>query len=577
MYKKISWILPLLFAPLAFWACDGSSTTSSSDNESEIADQESKADITVTSFNDLVNCTSNREGKTAYIKNEKSLYTCEDSEWVETIFDNGKGSSDAKSESSSDTAPNIVKGSMTDSRDGHVYKTVTIGTQTWMAENLNYDYNEGTAKSFCYDNNEDNCNTYGRLYFWSAAIDSAAIFSDTRKGCGNMTFGYEENETTSICLKGGTVRGVCPEGWHLPSELEWYTLFLYLGSTKKLVLLTSTSGWPEQHKRDDDEYDNDDGEYGFRMLPAGYSWNIDGEIFESIGYTTGFWSSNRYASDVKPYFVYYSYWDRDKNFNATALSVRCLRNSDESKISNSEKAANNSSEIQSSSKDSSEYDAKTNTLKDLRDGQTYRTVTIGKQTWMAENLNYAYNPRVRDTLGNFMTSALLSLSYLSRSFCYKRSPDFCDVYGRLYKWSSAMDSLAVFSDNGKGCGDGTTCSPSSTIRGVCPNGWHLPSTAEWNTLLTYVGGIDVAGTKLKSKSGWDNKGNGDDTYGFTALPAGYDGNYGFNDFGISTLIWSSSESDDDKAYSINFYHNDSAARYAPYSKSGSYSIRCVRD
>ena len=99
------------------------------------------------------------------------------------------------------------------------------------------------------------------------------------------------------------------------------------------------------------------------------------------------------------------------------------------------------------------------TLTDSRDGQTYKTVTIGTQTWMAENLNYE----------------------TANSYCYKDSAKYCAKYGRLYTWAAAMDSAGAWSSNGKGCGDGTTCSPTYPLRGVCPSGWHLPTVDEFTT------------------------------------------------------------------------------------------------
>ncbi|MGM9984847.1 MAG: FISUMP domain-containing protein [Fibrobacter intestinalis] len=142
-------------------------------------------------------------------------------------------------------------------------------------------------------------------------------------------------------------------------------------------------------------------------------------------------------------------------------------------------------------------------FQDSRDGQVYKTVTIGTQTWMAENLNYAYlQPTSEED---------------SSSFCYNDEPDSCAKYGRLYLWSAAMDSAGVFGDGGEGCGYDVTCSAKEPVRGICPEGWHLPSDAEWETLFTAVGGVDLAGTKLKSKSGWYS-GNGTDDYGFSCCP-----------------------------------------------------------
>ena len=152
-----------------------------------------------------------------------------------------------------------------DARDGQIYKSVKIGNQVWMAENLNYDYNEGTAKSYCYNDEPDSCAKYGRLYFWSAAMDSAGVFGDGGKGCG-----YGET-----CVELGTVQGVCPIGWHLPSRDEWNTLEkavidkkfagtkLTLASAQKKVgkMLKSKSGWYKDGNGTD--------EFGFSVLPAG--------------------------------------------------------------------------------------------------------------------------------------------------------------------------------------------------------------------------------------------------------------------------------------------------------------------
>ena len=132
-----------------------------------------------------------------------------------------------------------------------------------------------------------------------------------------------------------------------------------------------------------------------------------------------------------------------------------------------------------------------NTLHDSRDGKTYRTVKIGSQIWMAENMNY-------DAKG---------------SKCYKNNPNNCTKYGRMYNWETAMKA--------------------------CPSGWHLPSNGEWDVLHNYAGG-SYAGIKLKARSGWYSCGASnyshypycEDTYGFSALPGGYgylDGSFDFAD------------------------------------------------
>ena len=101
----------------------------------------------------------------------------------------------------------------------------------------------------------------------------------------------------------------------------------------------------------------------------------------------------------------------------------------------------------------------------------------------------------------------------SISFCYNDSLGYCEKYGRLYTWAAAMDSVGIWNDNGKGCGFGESCSPKYPVHGVCPEGWHLPTDEEWNTLFTAVGGLSTASTNLKSTFGWCEDGNGTDAFG----------------------------------------------------------------
>ena len=206
----------------------------------------------------------------------------------------------------------------------------------------------------------------------------------------------------------------------------------------------------------------------------------------------------------------------------------------------------------------------------MRDGQTYKTVTIGDQTWMAENLNYAYTGVPLDH--GYYTSD-------STSWCYENDPANCTKYGRLYTWAAAMDSVGTWSTNGKGCGYGSTCSPTGTIRGICPEGWHLPSKTEWNTLFTAVGGRLTAGQVLKSQTGWDDSGNGTDAFGFSALPAGYGDYYGDYYYeGYYAYFWSSSEDGSDYAYIMYLYYDCDYANLNYDDKDyGVSSVRCVKD
>jgi uncharacterized protein (TIGR02145 family) len=187
-------------------------------------------------------------------------------------------------------------------------------------------------------------------------------------------------------------------------------------------------------------------------------------------------------------------------------------------------------------------------------GQSYKTVKIGDQTWMAENLNVAHNS------GN------------GNSVCYNYQESNCGTYGRLYNWAAAMDLPS--SCNSSSCASQVQ----SNHRGLCPEGWHIPSDSEWTTLTDYVGGSSVAGKKLKATSGWDSNGNGTDDFGFSALPGGY--RYSDGDFynaGYYGNWWSASEYAAGYAYYRDMYYIGGNAYWYGSDESYGYSVRCVQD
>ncbi len=132
---------------------------------------------------------------------------------------------------------------------------------------------------------------------------------------------------------------------------------------------------------------------------------------------------------------------------------------------------------------------------DSRDGQIYGYVTIGNQVWMTRNLSY-------DT---------------GSSYCLNSKAENCELYGRLYKWNDAMAGAVSSNSNPSG------------VQGICPDGWHVPSNAEWNELENFVdnnNGSDDAGKSLKTTYDYRNNGNGTDAFGFHGLPSGYSHNGG---------------------------------------------------
>ncbi|MDR2584577.1 MAG: fibrobacter succinogenes major paralogous domain-containing protein [Fibromonadaceae bacterium] len=168
-------------------------------------------------------------------------------------------------------------------------------------------------------------------------------------------------------------------------------------------------------------------------------------------------------------------------------------------------------------------------------GQTYKTVQIGDQVWMAANLNYN----------------------VSGSKCYGNAESDCNKFGRLYDWETAKK--------------------------VCPSGWHLPSVSDWDDLKSYVendnGCGSCAGKHLKARNGWNIGGNGTDTYDFAALPGGYGySSGGFHNAGDNGFWWTSTEYDANLAhYRSMGYNIEYVNSNFNFVKSYLFSVRCLKD
>ena len=191
-------------------------------------------------------------------------------------------------------------------------------------------------------------------------------------------------------------------------------------------------------------------------------------------------------------------------------------------------------------------------LLDSRDGQTYRTVVVGKQTWMAENLNFASDS----------------------SHAYKDSAAYAAVYGRLYSWATAMtlpqacDSIAC-----------PAFAP-TPIRGVCPTGWHLPSDTSWDSLALAAGGRATAGPVLKSRTGWysyeSGPGYGNDSLGFRGLASGYFSDR-FLEAEFVAAWWTSDEGSKSVATGQTLNSMETSMGHSIERKTGKSAVRCLKD
>jgi len=415
------------------------------------------------------------------------------------------------------------------------YESVVIGTQTWMKKNLNIE----TEGSWCFYNDADSCAKYGRLYNWEAAMKA------------------------------------CPTGWHLPSNVEWTVLVNYAGGTSTAgKALKSTSSWGDGYNGTDT--------HGFSALPGGNRYS--GGLFGDVGRNGYWWSSTEYdGSYAYSLYMQYDYDFADENNikdKSNGISVRCILNGGHPPTYTVTFNPNGGTVTPMT--DVTDTSGKLKTLPTpTRDGytfngwftastggtvitldkayianttiyahwtvvttpttpsdtgrftygdQSYKTVKIGSQTWMAENLNIE----------------------TADSWCYKDSAKYCAEYGRLYSWSAAKTA--------------------------CPVGWHLPSNEEWKILVDLAGGKSAAGKALKSTSGWGDGYNGTDTHGFSALPGGARYSYGsFVSAGSSGGWWTATE-DGSGAYKRGMYSGYTYVDEDVYNKSGDgFSVRCVED
>lgn len=516
--------------------------------------------------------------------------------------------------------------------DGNVYHTVTIGTQTWMVENLKTTrYRNGnaipvvsdatawsnlTTGAYCNNSNEaNNAQIYGRLYNWYAVNDS---------------------------------RNIAPVGWHIPTDAEWSVLSDYLadngygyGGSRYAIAkaMSETSGWTfSTVKGAVGNEQTENNSVGFKGISGGFRlYNGTYELFGRIGI---WWSLTVIDGMI---------WYRDLNYDyailergyaspACGFSVRCIKDENSTTIvlptlstfdassiettsatsggtitsdggatvtergvcwnitgspTKANSKTNNGSGIGSFTSDLTNLTENTTyyvrayatnsagtaygaeisfttkqatnngTVTDI-DGNIYHTVTIGTQTWLLENLK---TTKYRN--GDVIPNVIINSSWGSLStgaYCnYGNDANNATTYGRLYNWYAVTDT-----------------------RNIAPTGWHVPTVAEWNTLITYLtnngygygGSGDDIGKSIASTSGWTvyssagtvgNNQTANNGSGFTGLPGGYRSNSGT--FGLQGLLgawWCTTN----EFMSLYNNYTNLIKDYASYASG--YSVRCIK-
>ncbi len=488
--------------------------------------------------------------------------------------------------------------------EGKSYKTICIGGQNWFAENLNYEV-EGSK---CYDNLESNCETYGRLYDWSRAMGFLPSCNST--SCSNQIqsphkgicpYGWHIPSRAEWYTLITYVSDIYTAGTKLKATTGWYTGTGYIPGTDNYGFsalpggygnysgpiipfhgvgergrwwTTSQSGvhlaYSSYMDYNDEHMNSQAGIdkrslYSVRCLQDSSSVPNSSSSVPSSDIPSSSSSVPSSSSEIPSSSSLVSSSSSSITSSSSSVlsssslvpSSSSFTSSSSSLISSSSSSLSSSSVLSSSSftqSSSSFVPLVSCTNPVVSDGsvtcggQTYKTVVIGTQTWMAENLNY--NPGT----GN--------------SACYDNLTNNCTAYGRLYDWSTAMNLPSSCNS--------TICSDQVQLphRGICPAGWHLPSNAEWATLTDQVGGS----SKLKATTGWVGNGNGTDEYGFSALPGGYGNSDGdFSSGGGEGYWWSSTGLDSDKARGQRMDYNYSSVSGNPYGRILLFSVRCLKD
>ena len=441
--------------------------------------------------------------------------------------------------------PPCGEGTVMTDNDGNEYQTVRIGCQCWTKENIRTNADSATA----YNNSDSLENIYGKLYTWYSAVAIA-------EGDNNAV-----PTATPDILGESHVQGICPEGWVLPTP-DAFTLMLANGgnatnakSDNNLYWLPNRQGVAPLS--------------GFDALGAG-NYNAALDRYENLLGSTNFWTSlNANAQNATS--VEINYFCEDgmmKEFSKEdGLSVRCL------KISLSPFAAQACPE--------------TPTVTDV-DGNVYNTVLIGEQCWMRENLRTTQYANGTPIALGIDTSRTTPFRY------YPNNSNSTDItfYGYLYNWPAVMNGAASSNANPSG------------VQGVCPDGWHVPSTAEWESLMTYMnsqsqyvcqsGYTDSFAKSLADSVAWatntqtcavGNNLSENNATGFSARPAGYMSiKFGNTptilnpiNFGYNALFWSATETSPVVAGGYNIGYRDPNFIFSSASKYYGRSVRCVRD
>ncbi|MGL1936198.1 MAG: hypothetical protein OCD01_14305 [Fibrobacterales bacterium] len=398
-----------------------------------------------------------------------------------------------------------------DIRDTSLYATVQIGETVWMAENLAFK----TSSSWCYDNNDDLCDYYGRMYSWAEAMGIDTSYNHSYYG-----------------QKYVDVEGVCPEGWVLPTLRNFDDLVMYArgvtGDAYVGSLYTST-------------YDNGVDQFGLNVLMGGVRKSAERcdsckePEFYGISFATSIWGSGNIDTSGDIFGV--------SNLNTTigvspksnGYYVRCIQASHYQLLwDNVKKVSQDSCNSINESK---------NMMCDRRTHTVYYTTTIGGRTWMSENLNYTIE---------------------SEPLCYNNDPEYCITYGQLYRG----DSVVSRETRGKSvCPEGWRLPNSNDVNELIET-----ITADENTISI----AEALKSKHLWERGKLEQLGGFDIYQFNATPGGFfDDTYEFMYHGNYGVWWILSNDGTLETIELSTINNELRKRQRSIETAS--SVRCILD
>ena len=467
-----------------------------------------------------------------------------------------------------DNDPNYTDPFYAEDANGILYHTVRIGCECWTAENLrSTKYSDDTDipssnvyHSDDYPNDAENEAKFGRLYSWYSAM--------------HVTEGDDTAEpSTSNSPVGRYVQGVCPAGWAVPTVGIYTSMKNISGAIENVKSSDQTTWLPGLAGIAPGS--------GFNAKGAGYYESYIDRYMNLLG-QTDFWTSTIGPTVQKGTCVEITHVCPEmliKDYmKGLGFSVRCVKRD----------------EIDPSSEPET-FNCGTTPVRD-HEGHEYRTVQIGDQCWMAENLRTTTSPNSRNFLQAGSADSFTQAYYYDNTNTATNYNIPLEARGLYYNWAAVVDT--VFESD-----EASNVVFTGNRRGICPEGWHLPSYDEWTMLENYVGANYACGGNSDNNakalatdnaSYWNmdeasesypcypdyNPNTTNNATGFSAVPAGYyaAGSY-YLDAGNSAIFWSSNQLIyyPNHAYAHGLtYDSAVASPYSIYNHCG-FSVRCLKD